>query len=161
MLTWKDLFETSCQYINNFLVFNFLFLLYIYIYTHTHKKNNFIVCDRCKHKKIQYFFIQIYFRTVFLVSVCCVKDKCWKFSIYYKFTIKELLKLIKGITWRHSNIVLKSEKIKFTNTLKNNVKLVEEINGTKGTKQLQNNKTNIEDKTACLPQLTNRGRRSG
>ena len=91
----------------------------------------------------------------------CLTDKCWKFSIYYKFTIKELLKLIKGITWRHSNIVLKSEKIKFTNTLKNNVKLVEEINGTKGTKQLQNNKTNIEDKTACLPQLTNRGRRSG
>ena len=71
----------------------------------------------------------------------CLTDKCWKFSIYYKFTIKELLKLTKGITWRHSNIVLKLEKIKFTNTLKNNVQLEEEINGTKGTKQIQNNKT--------------------
>ena len=94
-----------------------------------------------------------------IISVCvCVKDTCWKFSIYYKFTIKELLKLTKGITWRHSNIVLKLEKMKFTNTLKNNVQLGEEINGTKGTKQLQNNKTNIEHKTACLSQLTNRGR---
>ena len=94
------------------------------------------------------------------VSVCvCVKGACWKFSIYYKFTIKELFKLTKGITWRHSNIVLKLEKKKFTNTLKNNVQLVGEINGTKGTTQLQNNKTNIEHKTACLPQLTDRGRR--
>ena len=75
------------------------------------------------------------------VSVCvCVKDTCWKFSIYYKFTIKELLKLTKGITWRHSNIVLKLEKMKFTNTLKNNVQLGNEINDTKGTKQLQNKK---------------------
>ena len=40
--------------------------------------------------------------------------------------------------------------MKFTNTLKNNVQLGEEINGTKGTKQLQNKKTNIEHKTACL-----------
>ena len=54
------------------------------------------------------------------VCVWCVKDTCWKFSIYCKFTIKELLKLTKGITWGHSNIVFKLEKIKFTNTLKNN-----------------------------------------
>ena len=82
------------------------------------------------------------------VSVCvCVKDTCWKFSIYYKFTIKELLKLTKGITWRHSNIVLKLEKIKFTNTLKNNVQLADEITVQRG------------HKTACLSQLTNRGRR--
>ena len=94
------------------------------------------------------------------VSVCvCVKDTRWKSSIYCKFTIKELLKLTKGITWRHSNIVLKLEEIKFTNTLKNNVQLGEEINGTKGTKQLQNNKTNNEHKTACLSQLTIRGKR--
>ena len=93
-----------------------------------------------------------------LVSVCvCVKDTYWKFSIYYKFTI-ELLKLTKGITWRHSHTALKLEKIKFTNTLQNNVQLGEEINATKGTKQLQN-KTNIEHKTACLSQLTNRGGR--
>ena len=69
-----------------------------------------------------------------------------------------MLKLTTGIIWRHSNIVFKLEKIKFTNTLKNNMKLGEEINGTKGTKQLQNNKTNIEHKTACLSQLTNGGR---
>ena len=94
------------------------------------------------------------------VSVCvCVKDTYWKFSNYCKFTIKELLTPTKGITWRHSNIVLKLEKTKFTNTLKNNMQLGEEINGTKGTKQLQNNKTNIEHKTACLSQLRNRGRR--
>ena len=48
--------------------------------------------------------------------------------------------------------------MKFTNTLKNNVQLGEEINGTKGTKQLQNKKTNIEHKTACLSQLINGGR---
>ena len=70
-----------------------------------------------------------------------------------------MLNLTKGITWRHSNIVLNLGKIKFTNTLKNNVQLGDEINGTKGTKHLQNNKTNIEHKAACLSQLTNRGRR--
>ena len=52
----------------------------------------------------------------------------------------------------------KLEKMKFTNTLKNNVQLGEEINGTKGTKQLQNKKINIEHKTACLSQLINRGK---
>ena len=94
------------------------------------------------------------------VSVCvCVKDTYWKFSIYYKLTIKELLKLTNGITWRHSNIVLKLEKMKFTNTLKNNVQLREEINSKKGTKQLQNKKTNIKYKMTCLSQLINRGRR--
>ena len=49
-------------------------------------------------KKSHLFSIQIYFGTVFLrrcMSVC-VKDTCWKFSIYYKFTIKESLKLTKG-----------------------------------------------------------------
>ena len=106
------------------------------------------------------FFHTNIFRNCIPSSVhVCVKDTCWKFSIYYKFTIKELLKLTKGITWRHSNIVLKLEKMKFTNTLKNNVQLGEEINGTKGTKQLQNKKTNIKHKTACLSQLINRGRR--
>ena len=38
--------------------------------------------------------------------------------------------------------------MKFTNTLKNNVQLREEINGTKETKQLQNKKTNIKHKPA-------------
>ena len=37
--------------------------IYIYIYI---KKTNFIVCDCCKHQKITYFFIQIYFGIVFL-----------------------------------------------------------------------------------------------
>ena len=45
--------------------------------------------------------------------------------------------------WRYSNIVLRLEKMKFTNTLKNNVQLGDEINGTKGTKQLQNNKSSV------------------
>ena len=94
------------------------------------------------------------------VSVCvCVKDTCWKFSIYYKFTIKESLKPTKGIIWRHSNIVLKLEKMNFKNTLKNIKQLGEEINSTKGTEQLQNKKTNIEDKMACLSQLISRDRR--
>ena len=71
-----------------------------------------------------YFSIQIYFKNVFLRQcICmCVKDTCWKFSIYYKFTIKELLKLTKEITRWH-NIILKLEKIKFINTLKNNEQL--------------------------------------
>ena len=51
----------------------------------------------------------------------------------------------------------KLEKMKFTNTLKNNVQFGEKINGTKGTKQLQNKKTNVEHKMACLSPLTNRG----
>ena len=38
---------------------------YIYIYIYI-KKNNFIVCDRCEHQQITYFFIQIYFGIVFL-----------------------------------------------------------------------------------------------
>ena len=38
------------------------------------------------------------------------------------------------------------------------MQLGDEINGTKGTKQLQNNKTNIEHKMARLSQLKNRGR---
>ena len=112
--------------------------------------------------KKSYFFIQIMSELYSsFISVCvCVKDTCWKFRICYKFTIKELLKLTKRITWRHSNIVLKLEKIKFTNNLKNNMQLAEEINGTKGTKQLQNNNTNIDKhKTVCLSQLTNRDRR--
>ena len=49
------------------------------------------------------------------------------------------LKLTKGMKWWQNNIVLKSEKIKFTNTLKSSVQLGEEIDGTKGTKQVQNN----------------------
>ena len=116
--------------------------LYIYYIIYMYIKNpNFIVCDCFEHQKITYFSIQINFGTVFLRQ------------------LKESLKLTKGITWRHSNIVLKLEKMKFTNTLKNNVQLGEEINGTKGAKQLQNKKTNIEHKTACLSQLINRGRR--
>ena len=82
------------------------------------------------------FFHTDIFRNCIRSSVYVrVKDTCWKLSIYYKFTIKELLKLTKGKTWRHSNIVLKLEKITFTNTLKNNMQLGEEINGTNGTKQ--------------------------
>ena len=134
--------------------------IYIYIYTYIHKKQLYCMWPLYVDIKKSYFFIQIMSELYSsFVSVCvCVKDTCWKFSICYKFTIKELLKLTKGITWRHSNIVLKLEKMKFTNTLKNNVQLGEEINGTKGAKQLQNNKTNIEHKRVCLSQLTNRDR---
>ena len=108
------------------------------------------------------FFHTDIFRNCIPSSVyVCVKDTCWKFSVSDKFTIKELLKLTKGRTWRQRNIVLKLEKIKFTNTLKNNVQLGDEIKGTKRTKQLQNNKKHIEHKTACLSQLTNRSRRCG
>ena len=49
------------------------------------------------------------------------------------------LKLTKGMKWWHNNIVLKSEKIKFTKTRKSSVQSGEEIDGTKGTKQVQNN----------------------
>ena len=133
--------------------------IYIYIYIHI-KKTQLYCMWPLRTSKNPIFFHTYIFRNCISSSVyVCVKDTLWKFSIYYKFTKKELLKLTKGMTWRHSNIVLKLKKIKFTNTLKNNVQLGEEINGTKGTKQLQNKKTNIEHKTACLSQLTNRGRR--
>ena len=56
---------------------------------------------------------------------------------------------------------MKSEKIKFTNTLQNNVQLGDEINGTKGTKQLLKNETSIEHKMACLSKLTDSGRPCG
>ena len=36
------------------------------------------------------------------------------------------------------------------------MQLGDEINGTKGTKELSHNQTNTEHKTACLSQLTNR-----
>ena len=48
--------------------------------------------------------------------------------------------------------------MKFTNTVKKNVQLGEGISDTKGAKQLQNKKTNIEHKTAFLSQLRNKGR---
>ena len=116
--------------------------LYIYYIIYMYIKNpNFIVCDCFEHQKITYFSIQINFGTVFLRQ------------------LKESLKLTKGITWRHSNIVLKLEKMNFKNTLKNIKQLGEEINSTKGTEQLQNKKTNIEDKMACLSQLISRDRR--
>ena len=93
------------------------------------------------------FFHTDIFRNCIPSSVyVCVNDRCWKFSICCKFTITELLKLSKGITSRHSNIVLKLEKMKFTNPVKNNVQLREEINGTKGTKQLQNKKQTLNIK---------------
>ena len=60
-------------------------------------------------KKSHLFFHTDIFRNCILSSVYVfVKDAwCWKFSIYYKFTIKESLKITKGITWRYSNIILK------------------------------------------------------
>ena len=110
------------------------------------------------------FFHTVIFRNCIpsSVYVCMWKIHVWKVSVSDKFTIKELLKLTKETTWRQSNIVLKLEKIKFTNTLNNNVQLEDEFKETKRTKQLQQktkNKKNIEHKTACLSQLTNRSRR--
>ena len=129
----------------------FLQLSNIYIYIHIyiniiyiHKKNQLYCMWPLWTSKNHIFFHADIFRNCIPSSVyVCVKDTCWKFSICYKFTIKELLKLSKGITWRYSNIVLKLEKMKFTNPLKNNVQLREEINGTKGTKQLQNKKQTL------------------
>ena len=50
----------------------------------------------------------------------------------------------------NNNIILKSEKIKFINTLNHNVQSGDKINSTNGKTQLQNNETNIEHKTAGL-----------
>ena len=122
---------------NSNIIYSFLFFYDTCICTS--KKNNFNVFngyERCEHQKSHMFFIKIYFGTVFLRQCMCVKDTCWGFSICYKFTIKESLKLTKGIKWWHINIVLKSDNIRFANTVKNNVQLGDEINGTKGTKHL-------------------------
>ena len=59
------------------------------------------------------------------------------------------LKLTKGIKWWHNNIVLKSEKTKFTNILKNNMQLGNEINGTKRT-----NNYRITNQTLNIKHLT-------
>ena len=95
------------------------------------------------------------------VSVCVyVKDTCWKVSVSDKFTIKELLKLTKETTWRQSNIVLKLEKIKFTNTLKKNVQLEDEFKGTKRTKRLQKKKQKTK-KTLNIKRLACRNWQKG
>ena len=102
--------------------------MYIYVYIYIHKKTQLDCMWPMWTSKNHIFFHTDIFRNCIPSSVyVCVKDTCWKFNIYYKFTIKESLKLTKGITWRHSNIVLKLEKMEFTNTLKNNVQLGEEI----------------------------------
>ena len=83
--------------------------------------------ERYKTSKITYILHTITFQNCITSSLyVCVKDICWKFSIYYKFTIRRSLKLAKGIKWWQNNIVLKMEKVKFRNTLKNNVQIRDE-----------------------------------
>ena len=101
-------------------------------------------CGKEKSMKILYIYIHTHTHThaskkPTLLYVTAVNIKITYFSIQIYFETVE--------------------KMKFTNTLKNNVQLREEINGTKGMKQLQSKKTNIKHKTACLSQLINRGRR--
>ena len=95
--------------------------IYIYIYiTHTHickKKQLYCMWLLWTLKNHIFFHTDIFWNCIPLSVYVCVKDTCWKFSICYKFTIKELLKLTKGITWRHSNIVLKLEKMKILESL--------------------------------------------
>ena len=55
-------------------------------------------------------------------TIAFVKDKCWIFTIVYKFTIQGL-KITKGIKGWHNNIVLKSEKPNFGNIQKNKMQL--------------------------------------
>ena len=118
--------------------------IYIYIYI---KKPTLLYVTAVNIKKPHIFSHRYISELYFFVIVCvCVKNTCWKFSIFYKSAIKKLLKLTMGITWRHSNIILKLEKIKSTNLLKNLVQLGEEINSTKGTKQLQNKKATLNIK---------------
>ena len=79
------------------------------------------MCAHAGNIKNHIFFSSKYILELYsFVSLCACEDTSWKISICYKLTIKEYLKLAKGIKWWHNNIVLKSEKIKFTNTVKNN-----------------------------------------
>ena len=98
-----------------------------------------------------YFFIQIYSEIVFLRQCMSVWTMHVENLVFTTNLTKNLLnksfKLIKGITWWHSNIVLELKKIKLTNTLKNTLQLGDGINGTTKTKQLQNNQTNILSKS--------------
>ena len=89
---------------------------------------------KVKVNKVIYISIYIYIYIIYILYIYYI----YMMTYWYRLEIK---------------------RIKLKNTLKNNVQLGDEINGTKGTKQLQNNKTNIEHKTACLSKLTNRGRR--
>ena len=90
-MSYRDLSWINFQLCNTFLCFvlginrytlcliiaeawNFKLHIYIYIYIYI-KITNFIVCDRCEHKKITYFFIQIYFGTVFLRQCMCVCER--------------------------------------------------------------------------------------
>ena len=84
----------------------------------------FNVCECCEHQKSYIFFHTNIFRNCIPFSLyVCMKDTCWIFSICFKFTMKESLKLTKGIKWWHNNIALKSLKINFTNRLRNNVQI--------------------------------------
>ena len=47
-----------------------------------HQKTNFIVCDHCEHQKITYFFMQMYFRTVFLRQCMYVYIYIYTYNIY-------------------------------------------------------------------------------
>ena len=105
--------------------------LYIYICIYIYiRKTNFNVgmyVNALKHQKSHIFSKKIYFRTIFLRQCVrvCVKDTCWKFSICYKFTIKESLKLTKEITCiyiyiythTHTHIIYTSSVINLHNIL--------------------------------------------
>ena len=73
-------------YLHICLIYNiYIYFIYIYIYIYI-KKPNFIVCDCCEHQKSTYFFIQIYFGTVFLRQCMCVRER-------YILKIKYLLQI--------------------------------------------------------------------
>ena len=65
-----------------------------------HKKNPTLLYVTTVNIKKSHIFPYRYISELYsFVSVCvCVKDTCSKFNIYCKFTIKESLKLTKGIT---------------------------------------------------------------
>ena len=102
--------------------------------------------------KVTYIFSYKYIPKLYsFVSMCVwtmhVENLVFTANLPKKNLQNKSLKLIKGITWWRSNIVLKLKKIKLANTLKNTLQLGDEINCTTKTKQLQNNQANILSKS--------------
>ena len=86
-------------YVYIYIYLSIYLYIYIHIYTYIHQKTNFILCDRCGHQQITYFFIQIYFRTVFLRQckysfTIDIKERCSpNFWFCYRFSIISLSKI--------------------------------------------------------------------
>ena len=87
-----------------------IYMLYIYIHTYI-KKTNFIVCDRCEHKKITFFFLNLWKAKCSFFSKNLEKQTVFLFRLpnlninKYKMKQEESIKsleilLDENLTWK-------------------------------------------------------------